>query len=535
MNAGNSVQTRRRFLQTLLVTAGFTSMGVVAAACAPSAAPAASTSSGPATSSGSALTPTAGGTLKMGLQFPIQIADPNNYKGSGDFWVFANIYDRLVELDFTNLTPKPSLATSWGAVDDTTWELKLRQGVKFSDGTPFNAAAAKMNLDRAAQSPGSQPYTGTMASVDAPDDQTLVIKTTAPYAQTIFNLGAFQMSIMAPSAIAKGQDFLASNGIGTGPFTIQEWASGDHFTLARNPNYWQNQAKLDSVILRNIQDDNSRMAALQSGDLDIMVNPPAPAVKQLSADSRIDVRKINTTGTYMLLYQLQDPVMKVLQVRQAIAAAIDRQALVDQVTQGLLRQANGFMTPEGLDAAGSDPGFVIQHNPDQARQLLQQSGMDLGSVRLQMLPTYSVVSADAVALAIQADLKKVGLNADIVQLDNATVQDKYKAHEYQIGPQGWNTSDPDTALRKVFSSRGAWRYPNLDDPAFEAKLDQASATLDDAKRQALYKDIFQGLLDSAYYLPLFNYVNIVAVNKKVQGLGWSPLNVPFLGGVSLSA
>src|SRR5438128_7912140 len=137
-------RTRREFLRYVAAASGAVGLGGIAAACATT------TSGGPsASASGSAAAQPSGGTLTVGMQFPVQLADPHNYKGNGDFAIFANVYDRLVELDVATLKPQPSLATSWKSIDDTTWEIKLRKDVKFSDGTAFNAAAAKVNLERA--------------------------------------------------------------------------------------------------------------------------------------------------------------------------------------------------------------------------------------------------------------------------------------------------------------------------------------------------------------------------------------------------
>lgn len=522
--------TRRAFLRYVAAAGGAVGLGSLAAACAPSATgPAVSAPSGTGTAQ-----PAAGGTLTVGMQFPVQLADPHNYKGNGDFAIFANVYDRLVELDVATLKPQPSLATSWRALDDTTWEIKLRKDVKFSDGTPFDASAAKLNLERAATGTGSSPFGGIIASVQAVDAETIILKTKTAYSQTIFNLGQFPMSVVAPSSIAKGKDFLSTNGIGTGPFVIKEWVAGDRFVLERNPTYWKTPAKLDKIVLRTIQNENTRLAALQAGDVDLVDNPPAATVKQLAGDARFQVNKLPIARTYFIMYQLQDPIMKNVKVRQAIAAAINRKAIVEQVTEGLQRPANGFLPPEALDGAGSDPGFQIEYSPDKARQLLKDSGVDLSTLRLKMLPERSIVSADAVALAIQEDLKKVGLNVDIVQLESAALQERYKSYDYQLGPQSWGLPDPDTSLRKVFSARGPWRFPNKQDPAFEAKLDEASATLDDAKRLAIYKGIFRDMLEQAEYLPIVHTVIVLASNKKVKGVNWSPINAPYLVNTSLS-
>lgn len=228
--------------------------------------------SSPTSSSGASEAAATGGTLTYGQNFPIQIADPANQKGSADHAIFFNVYDRLVELDPQTLQPKPSLATSWKSLDPTTWELKLRTDVKFSDGTAFDASAAKASVERAMKASSAKAFTGNYASVEAPDAQTLVIKTKTPYAQTIFNLGVGQLSIIAPSAIAQGDAWLATHATGSGPYLLTQWTQNERFVLERNPKYWGPKPKLDKIVIKMLTDENARLAALQAGDVDVAVD-----------------------------------------------------------------------------------------------------------------------------------------------------------------------------------------------------------------------------------------------------------------------
>ena len=513
---------------------------LLAAACGPStaapapaaAAPAAAASAAAATA---AAAPASGGTLNYGQNFPVQTADPHNQKGSADHAIFFSVYDRLVELDLATLQPTPSLATSWKSTSDTSWELKLRTDVKFSDGTPFNAAAAKESMERASQQASSRAFAGNIASVEAPDAATLVLKTKTPNPQTIFNLGVGQVSIIAPSALKQGSDWLATHAIGSGPFTLTEWKANERFVLERSATYWgAAKAKLDKVIIRQLPNDSSRLAALQAGDIDTAVGPPAQSVKQLSADPKFDVIRAPQVSTWFVMYNLQDPAMKVLKFRQGLNMAVNREALNTQACEGLLRTANSVLPPEALGFKETDPGIKIEYNVDKAKQLLAESGVNLGTTTLQIISQVPLCG-DPVILALQEDLRKAGVKTEIVKLDAATANDRYQKATYQLGPQGWQALDPDSHLRRTWSDKGPFGYAHPNNADFEARIDKASSTLNDAERYAIYKGTFKQMIEEAWFMPVFYVNTIVAQTKKLQGMKYHPiLGIPLFAGASLS-
>lgn len=525
---------RHPFRTFITALVGLTTL---AAACAPSAAPTGAQVSpgGTAPAATAAATAKVGGTLAYGQNFPIQIADPHNQKGSADHAIFFNVYDRLVELDQTTLQPKPSLALSWKSTNDTTWELKLRMDVKFSDGTPFNAEAAKASLDRAMNSASSRAFTGNFASVEAPSADTIVIKTKTPYAQTIFNLGVGQLSIIPPSAIKQGNDWLATHAIGSGPFLLTEWTANERYVLERNPSYWgADKPKLDKIVIRMLTNDSSRLAALQSGDVSVAVAPPAQSVKQLTADPKFDVVRSPQVSVWFVMYNLQDPAMKNLKFRQALNLAVNRQALNDQACEGLLQTTDAWLPPEALGGRETDPGVRIAYDPERAKRLLAESGVNLATTTLSIVPQIPLCG-EPVILAIQEDLRKVGVKSEIVKVDAVTSNDRYKKGEYQLGPQGWQALDPDSSLRRTWSDKGPWGYPHVGNAAFEAKVEQASAILDDTKRYALYKDIFKQMIEEAWFMPVFAQRTIIAQSKKLQGMRYHLiLGSPLFGGASLA-
>ncbi|HZP96274.1 MAG TPA: ABC transporter substrate-binding protein [Candidatus Limnocylindria bacterium] len=515
---------------TTRILAPLLTLVILVVACGPAGSPATPGATGGA----AAGAPVSGGTLTYGQNFPIQIADPHNQKGSADHAIFFNVYDRLVELDQQTLQPKPSLATSWKATSDTSWELKLRTDVKFSDGTPFNAAAAKESLDRAMNSASAKAFTGNFASVEAPDASTLVIKTKTPYAQTIFNLGVGQLSIVAPSAMKQGNEWLATHAIGSGPYLLTEWTPNERFVLERNPSYWGPKPYLDKIVIKMLTNDSSRLAALQSGDVDVAVAPPAQSVKGLGTDANLAVVRSPQVSVWFVMYNLQDPVMRNLKFRQALNLAVNREALNTQACEGLLRTATSWLPPESLGGKETDPGVKLEYNPDKAKQLLAESGVNLSSVKLSIVPQVPLCG-DPVILAIQEDLRKVGVASDIVKVDAVTANDRYQKGQYQLGPQGWQALDPDSSLRRTWSDKGPFAYPHVGRPDFESKIDQASSTLDDAKRYGLYKDIFKQMLDEAWFMPVFYQMTIVAQTKKLQGIRYFPiLGTPLFGGAWLS-
>ena len=519
-----------------LALASLAAVAIVATACAPSAPTGGGASAAPTSAATSAATAAAaaGGTLTYGQNFPIQIADPHNQKGSADHAIFFNVYDRLVELDQASLQPKPSLATSWKSVNDTTWELKLRTDVKFSDGTPFNADAAKQSLERAMTQPSSKAYAGNFDTVTATDASTIVIKTKTPFAQTIFNLGVGNMSIIAPSAIKQGNDFLATHAIGSGPFMLTQWTPNEQFVLERNPNYWGDKAKLDKVVIKMLTNDSSRLAALQAGDVDVAVGPPAQSIKQLQSDPKYDVIRAPQVSVWFVMYNLQDPVMKNMKFRQGLNMAVNREALNTQACDGILRTSNTVIPPEALGFKDTDPGVKIEYNVDKAKQLLAESGVNLSTTTLQLVPQIPLCG-DPVVLAIQEDLRKVGVKVEIVKVDAPTSNDRYQKGQYQLGPQGWQAIDPDSALTRIWSDKGPFAYPHIGRPDIEAKIEQARSVLDDAKRYAIYKDIFKTMLEEAWFMPVFNQMTVIAQTKKLQGIKYHPiLGIPLYGAATIA-
>jgi peptide/nickel transport system substrate-binding protein len=508
-----SRMTRRQLLQTALLAGGSAYAGVLAR---------------PARVRGASAK-----TVNFALAATPITADPHYQQAGTDYHIYANVMDRLVTLDPATLAPRPSLAVSWRTVDDTTYEFKLRQGVKFHDGTPLDATAVKLNFERMlAVDTTTRSFTSRYKAVFAPDANTFVIKLTAPYAYAVFNLGFFQMSVISPSSFTKGREWLATHAVGTGPFMLTEWVNGQRMVLDRNPDYWGGAPKVDRVVVQVVPDENTRVAGLKAGDLDVIVDPPIPSVKGLLTDPGVTALKLPVARTYFIMYQLQDPVMSNLNVRQALAAAINRQDLVDYVTDDLNRLANNIIPPEARDGKATQPSVQIEYNPDKARALLKESNVDFSNKKLTIVPEMSISGARDTALAIQEDLRKVGIQTDVLFQENAQIQAHYKDGTYQLGPQSWLTADPDSALRRIFSSRSPWHYPQLQDPQFEAWLDQAS-TMVDTQRVALYEKIFNDLLTKAEYLPLYHKLEIVGVRRNVTGLRWSPLDVSLFQGVSL--
>jgi peptide/nickel transport system substrate-binding protein len=472
-------------------------------------------------------------TLNFALSATPLSADPHYQQGGTDYHVYGNVMDRLVQLDPATLNPRPALAISWRAVDDTTYEFKLRKGVKFHDGTPLDSTAVKLNFERMlGADTTTRSFTARYKAVYAPDLETLVIKLTAPYAYAVFNLGFYQMSMISPATFGKGKEWLATHAVGTGPFMLKEWVNGQRMVFQRNPDYWGGAPGIDQVVLQVVPDDNTRLAGLKAGDLHVIVDPPIPSVKGLLADPVATALKLPVARTYFIMYQLQDPLMSNVKVRQALAAAINRQALVDYVSDDLNRLANNIIPPEARDGRETQPNVRIEYNLDKARALLKESGIDFSTKKLTIVPEMSISGARDTALAVQEDLKKVGIQSDVLFQENAQIQAHYKDGTYQLGPQSWLTADPDSALRRIFSSRSPWHYPRLQDPQFEQRVDQASTTLD-AKRQTLYRTVFDDLLEKAEYLPLYHKLDIVGVSRKVKGLRWSPLSVGLFQDVSL--
>ena len=290
-----------------------------------------------------------GGSITMGLELDIPGFDPLKVGvfDTAALTAAAALFETLTYLDDKGV-PQPKLALSWSASEDfKTWTFKLRPGVKFHDGTPFNAQAYKENFDRQ-KDPANKCrcafYIAGTISVEAPDELTLVYNQKDPSVNlpAILSYQSQNNAVQSPTAWkAKGEDY-NRNPVGTGPFILKSWTAGDRMVLERNPDYWdKDRVYLDRIVLKPLPDAQSRFASLQSGEADVIWDDEADAdnIQKAQKDPKLTVHTYAGSGAAVAAFNTKVPPFDDVRVRQALVMALDRKKMSQALSNGLARPA----------------------------------------------------------------------------------------------------------------------------------------------------------------------------------------------------
>lgn len=474
-----------------------------------------------APSSAASATPKAGGTLTIGTSTDVLTLDMANYRSGQDWLVGSLIFDTLVTFG-SDGQPRPSLAESWKQVDPTTYQFTLRSGVKFQDGTPFTAAAVKTQLERAAQGNFGKSYYFMIDKITPTDDTRLTITLKQPYAPFLNNLAIVTAGIESPTSLQTYGDNVGRNPAGTGPFKLTNWVPGESMTLERNPDYWGPKPKLDKIVIKFIADESTRMAALDAGEIDVVQNPPPNRASDLKSSTKLQLVNGPYAQTIWLGFNASNPVLSKLGVRQAIMAAIDPKPLVADVTEGIARQASGFIPPEVVKDTISRPSI----DAARAKQLLASAGYPNGFTIDLWVTTGRYLRDREIAQAVQAPLKAVGVTVNIKAMDYAAFSSGMGRREAGLFILGWgSTRNPDTMLRANFYSKSASNWSAYQNPKVDELLDGAvnQSSYDAATK--MWAQLDQILIDDAAGVPIYWSSALYAAKKSVQNFVQTPFGL----------
>jgi peptide/nickel transport system substrate-binding protein len=450
--------------------------------------------------------------------------DPAMASNNIDLWILNNIFDQLVRLNPKDDSFEPGLASSWTTSDDLkTYTFTLRDGVKFSDGTLLKASDVKWSLDRARNPDTSSFFNFSLspiASIDAPDDKTVVIHLTDPSAAILAPLAMFNASVVPQAYFEKvGADAFASAPIGTGPYVLKSWDKGTSLTLEANPNYWEpGLPKTKNIEFVSVPDDNTRILQLQSGEIDAMEYVPLNRVIELQNDPNVTVDLFPSTFVQSLLMNTRAAPFDDINARKALAAATDYNAILKVVTFGLGTVANSYMSPS--TPLYDKDATAIPFDLDKAKEYLAQSAYPDG-----FSFTITIVGDDqtdiALATAVQAMYAKIGVTVNIEQVDQGVRSDKYNNADFQFLTSYWtdDMADPDevTTFMAYFPSAGSMQSGFNDDATNQLVLDARIET-DPVKRAVMYATIQQTIDDQVPFINLYYKPFAVGVSRKVHDL-----------------
>ena len=414
----------------------------------------------------------------------IQLEPPNLDPTGGaaqaiDSVLYSNVFEGLTRF-MSDGSVVPGLAHSWDISEDgTIYTFYLREGVTFHDGTTMDAEDVKFSLDRARAEDSTNAQKGLFAGitdVTVVDPLTVQVTLGGPNGMFLFNMAWGDAVIVAPESI----ETIASNPIGTGAFVFDEWVQGDRIEMRRNENYWGEAPALESATFRFISDPTAAFAAVMAEDVDAFVGFPAPEnLPQFEADPRFQVLSGNTEGeTILAMNNGMAPFDNIL-VRQAVALAIDRQAIIDGAMFG-----QG--TPIGTHFAPHNPDYLdllelSPHDPDRARALLAEAGFPDGFTTTLKLPPPSYARRGGEIIASQ--LRAVGIETEITNVEWAQwLEEVFGNKDYGL------TIVSHTEPMDIGIYANPDYYFQYGAPEFVAIMDELNATTDPAARTALLHD-----------------------------------------------
>ncbi|MFV0490298.1 MAG: ABC transporter substrate-binding protein [Pseudorhodobacter sp.] len=474
--------------------------------------------------------------LSIGMAAPITTLDPHEDSNSPNNATNRHIWDSLINRG-GSAENQPQLATSWEVVDDTHWRFRLREGVKFHDGTPFTADDVVASLLRARDKPSQSysSYTRNIAGVVAEDPLTVVVETTVPDPMILNSLSRLRI-IPAKFAEAPVADF--ENGtatIGTGPFRFSSYTPGDKVELVRNDDYFGGPAEWANVTLRLVPDNGGRLASLLAGDLDLIESLPAEGVGQV--ESRDDLKIIRGQSTRLVYLgmdvsrdvtpfatakdgsPLASNPFKDQRVRKAMLMSLNRDAIVDRVMQKNGTVAHQFVA-DGF-FGHSDKVEEIGYDPEGAKKLLEEAGYPEGFALTIHGPSGRYVNDSEVLQAAGQFFSRIGIETKVEVMPWAVYSKTYSNGDYSLflGSWGVNTgevSNPAIALvaaRDSEKGTGRGNGGGIDTPELNALIDTATSTLAETDRQAMLQEISELSFNGNWLLPM-HYENVVMGAKK---------------------
>jgi len=482
--------------------------------------------------------------LTIGLGTDVTAIDPHYHNLTPNNNVAAHIFGYLVERNEKS-QPIPGLATEWKTLDPTTWEFKLRKAVKFHDGSEFTAADVVASIERVPKVPNSPSpftaYTKQIQKIDVVDPYTIRFKTAAPY--PLMPTDMTQVAIVSRQfANASTEDFNSGKAaIGTGPYKVVRYVKSDRLELSRNDNWWGGKTPWDKVTLRILPNDATRVAALLSGDVQVIENVPTSDAARMKADKRISVFRVvadrliylhldsdrdispfvtDKAGAPLSKNSLKDP-----RVRKALSKAINRPAIVERVMEGEAI-ASGQLVADFL--FGSTKNLQVEkYDPEGAKKLLAEAGYPDGFGLTIHAPNNRYVNDAKVAQAVAQMLSRVGVDTKVVTMPSATYFTQATDLKFSFMLLGWSTGtgEASSALKallmtynrdKGYGTANRGRYSNS---KVDALSEDALQTVDDVKREAYLQRATELAINDTGIIPLHFQVNLWATR---DGITYTP-------------
>jgi peptide/nickel transport system substrate-binding protein len=503
-------------------------------------------------------TPKHGGTFIWGRGGDSVGLDPAYETDGNSFQVCDNIYEALVAYKDESTELEPGLAESWKiSPDGKTYTFKLRKGVKFHDGTPFNANAVVFSIgrmmkernvkfhgkgwdipaqDRTPEYWVSMEMDGTIGSIEATGEYEVVFKLKRVEAPFLANMGMDFADIISPTAFLKNPKEFLRNPVGTGPFKFVKWVKDDQIVLEKNKDYWDKSAGpyLDKVVFRSIPENSVRFLELKAGSIHACQFPNPADIALAKSDPNIKlVSQPGMNIGYLSFNHTKEPWKSNIHLRKAIAHAINRKAIVDNLYQGMGQVAKNPIPPTMWGYNTQVPGF--KYDVELAKAELAKAGFPEGKglpeITLWSMPVPRPYNPEGmkIGVAMSADLAKIGIKSRVVTYEWGTYlkRQREQPEDMDLFQLGWtgDNGDPDNFLAVLFdglassSVRTQWHNEE-----YHKLILQGKQTVDQNKRAEIYKTALKIIYDQVPVISIAHSTVITPVRKEVMDFKQHPTN-----------
>jgi len=478
--------------------------------------------------------------VSIGLQAAITSIDPHYHNLSPNNSLLLNIYEPLINRDPDGKLV-PALAVSWKALDDLTWEFKLRKGVKFHDGSPFTAEDVVATIKRIPNVPNSPSSMATfvkpIVETKVVDPYTIVFRTAAPHVLLPSDMASFYIIPKAVAETATTADFNSGKAaIGTGPYKFAEYVPNQRVVMKANYGYWGGEEPWDKITWKILTNPAARVAALLSGDVQMIETVPTSDIAKLSADRNFHLAdKVSNRVIYVHLHQWNDkPPPGVMgkdgkpldknpfrdpRVRKALSIAINRDAIAQRIMEGKAVPAGQLLADQffGTSRKLKPP----KYDPEGAKKLLAEAGYPNGFALTIYGPNNRYINDEKIAQAIAQFYARAGIEAKVETMPSSVYFTKATQGEFGYMLLGWGTesNEQGSSLRSLLATQdlskgmGVTNRAHYSNPALDKLIAEAMATMDDRKREALIQQAAETAMNDTALIPIHFEVSTWATAK----------------------
>lgn len=491
-----------------------------------------------------AATPLQAQTLRWAAQNDILTLDPHSQNHATTNAIIAHAYEGLTRYN-TTYEVEPALATKWTYLSPTQVRFDLRKGVKFQDGSPFTADDVIFSFGRIRQPQGTmQIYVTGIADIKKIDDHTIDLMLSAPNPILLRNIIDFRImskawaeknrSTSVQDYKAKEENFASRNVLGTGPYRILSWQPEQRITMSRNDAWWDKMpGNVKEVVYTPIKSESTRVAALLSGDVDLLTDVPTQDVDRLRADPKLKVVDGPEVRTIYLAPDIGSAELKYSsvkgknpfadkRVREALSLAIDREGIKRSIMRGLSIPAGSIVAP-GVNGNEKDVDAPVKADVERAKKLLADAGYGNGFEFALNCPNNRYVNDEKICQAVIAMWARIGLKVNLVSENMATFIQKVQNFDSSMYLLGWGvaTYDAQYAIQSLARTRtsgadGNYNFSKISDPTVDKLTDAMKTETDVAKRNAMIRDALLRIKDEVLLIPLHHQIRPWAMKQNIS-------------------